>query len=53
MSLDWLCFVSINKGKENSAPNDVAPFLTLSNTASGHLSGEGERLQFNCFSNQF
>lgn len=44
MSLDWLCFVFINKGKENSAPNDVAPFLTLSNTVSGHLSGDGERL---------
>lgn len=39
MSSDWLCFVFINKGKENSGPNDVAPLLV-----SGHLNGDGERL---------
>lgn len=39
MSSDWLCFVFINKGKENSAPKNVAPLLV-----SVHLNGDGERL---------
>lgn len=34
-----VCFVFINKEKENSAPNNVAPLLV-----SGHLNGDGERL---------